>query len=176
MEGNNKQRSKRSCDRSMDSDKKDDKVEEPAPKRRKDDSGRPSASSAPARDSPATGSSTLPRRPSQKPAALSLLSKSAAIRAMQEMQADQRDAGKSPAYSGTARTRPGPSELARTKPASSNGPSMLARNSASKITPPMNTPRGKGWEQGATYPVDTLQPCLYRPKVMELLPNALRAV
>ncbi|KAK7934892.1 hypothetical protein PG985_000387 [Apiospora marii] len=31
------------------------------------------------------------------------------------------------------------------------------------------------WEQPAIYPVATLQPCLYQPKVMELLPEPLRA-
>ncbi|KAK8042897.1 hypothetical protein PG994_013380 [Apiospora phragmitis] len=152
MKHNDEQGSKRSRDRSMDSDKKDHKVEEPAPKRRKDDSGQPSASSASTRNSPATGSSTLPRRPTQKPAALSLPSPSAAIRAIQEMQAGQRDAekstpysgtaraGKSAAYSGTSRTQL-PSVPAHTKPASSNGPSILSRNSASKIKPPTHTPR-----------------------------------
>ncbi|KAK8034231.1 hypothetical protein PG993_009226 [Apiospora rasikravindrae] len=31
----------------------------------------------------------------------------------------------------------------------------------------------KCWNQAAPYPIDTLQPCLYLPKVMDLLPNLL---
>ncbi|KAK8080830.1 hypothetical protein PG997_008648 [Apiospora hydei] len=149
MDNNNHQGSKRSHDQaSTPNSNKHQNAEEQAPKRHKGDFGRPSSSasdSTSARDNRATGSSTMPRRLSQgPPVTFSGPPQSTALRAIEEMQGIRRDAGNTSASGGPGRTSRQPSEPGQAKPgsaqerkvsASSSGPSILRRNSASGLIP-----------------------------------------
>ncbi|KAK7955944.1 uncharacterized protein PG986_005166 [Apiospora aurea] len=139
MDNKGHQGSKRSHDQTMTSDNnKHQEVKEPAPKRHKDDSGRPSSSSSTsARDNRATSSSTMPRRLSQgPPVTFSGPPQSTALRAIEEMQGIRRDTGNASASGGPGRASRHPSEPVQAKPgtaperkvyASSSGPDRTGR-------------------------------------------------